>query len=178
MSTATDTRASLADRLVFELDQHLAQLEKVRQRVSHLPVVETHPANEGIRSAGAWLDRAAQQMQRRVLYYLAELQQASVDAEGGDVREEDIALFDQPIPGEDDADGEERRRGERRPFPYEQAVAPYVEGIVPPRDAFQFVQCHDIGSGGLTYFAVESPPYETLVISLGLSRAPILMAAS
>jgi PAS domain S-box-containing protein len=65
----------------------------------------------------------------------------------------------------------ERRRRKRRLYPYQQLMAPVVEGNLPsPRDFYRVV-CRDISAGGFSYLSAEPPSYDALIVALGTPPA-------
>jgi hypothetical protein len=77
----------------------------------------------------------------------------------------------------DDPDGE-RRRKSRRNFPTVQAMAPYINGALPPREMLRSVQCHDLSTGGIAFFATEWPIYDRLVVALATANQVIHLTAA
>ncbi len=61
----------------------------------------------------------------------------------------------------------ERRRRQRRDFPYSQSIAPVLDGKLPSSNQFRDVQCHDITAGGFAYLAEKPPESDLLVVTLG-----------
>lgn len=61
----------------------------------------------------------------------------------------------------------ERRRRQRRAFPYCQAIAPVLDGNLPKSDQFRNVECHNITAGGFAYLSENPPESNLLVIALG-----------
>ena len=61
----------------------------------------------------------------------------------------------------------ERRKRDRRSFPYQQSIAPIFDGKRPSRSDFLSVECNDIGSGGFSYLSEEPPPSTRLLVALG-----------
>lgn len=68
--------------------------------------------------------------------------------------------------------GRDRRTQPRKPYPYEQMLAPLVDGKLPPRDQFKPVSCHDISPGGFSFVAGSPPASDSFVVALG--RGPAL----
>jgi len=68
--------------------------------------------------------------------------------------------------GDDDS---ERRGRARRPFTHEQYLAPFTEGLMPPVSAFQAYQCHDLSTGGFSYYCDELPPHDSIVAAFGVA---------
>lgn len=73
--------------------------------------------------------------------------------------------------------GAERRTSQRKLFPYRQQIAPFDDGIVPPRHTFAQVRCWDISAGGISFLLDEPPPYKRVVVVLGGSATEVLMSA-
>jgi len=61
----------------------------------------------------------------------------------------------------------DRRRNERRSFPYKQCLAPVVDGVAPSPDNFREVRCHDLSSQGFSFQATEIPDYQQLLVAFG-----------
>jgi hypothetical protein len=61
----------------------------------------------------------------------------------------------------------ERRGRQRRPYPYYQFVAPFRDSQMPPPEAFQQVRCHDISTGGFSYFTPHLPDHDVIVAAFG-----------
>jgi PAS domain S-box-containing protein len=70
-----------------------------------------------------------------------------------------------------------RRTSQRKLFPYRQQIAPYDNGIIPPRSKFDQVRCWDISAGGISFLLEEPPKFKTLVVVLGSGAGEVLMAA-
>ncbi len=62
----------------------------------------------------------------------------------------------------------ERRTAERRPYPYVQLLAPACGNQPPSQSAFEKVLCHDISSGGFSYFATKQPKTKRVVAAFGV----------
>jgi hypothetical protein len=73
---------------------------------------------------------------------------------------------------------DERRRQSRRNFPTVQAMAPYINGSLPPRDMLQPVQCNDLSTSGIAFFATEWPTYDRLVVALATANQVIYLTAA
>ena len=61
----------------------------------------------------------------------------------------------------------DRRSQPRRPFPANQFIAPYLEGKLPTKEMFQQVRCHEISSGGVSFFLPQPPEFDSLIVALG-----------
>ena len=61
----------------------------------------------------------------------------------------------------------ERRRRQRRAFPYCQSIAPVLNGSLPKKEEFRHVECHNITAGGFAYVSEKPPESKQLVIALG-----------
>lgn len=61
----------------------------------------------------------------------------------------------------------ERRRRQRRAFPYCQSIAPVLNGSLPKKEAFRHVECHNITAGGFAYLSEKLPESNQVVIALG-----------
>lgn len=72
----------------------------------------------------------------------------------------------------------ERRGKLRRNFPAVQAMAPYLNGCLPPKEKLQPVQCHDLSTGGISYFATDWPDYDRLVVALATANQVIYLTAA
>jgi len=62
------------------------------------------------------------------------------------------------------------RQEERRPYCYQQSVAPYVRGRIPTPQMFQSVQCCDLSSGGASFLTPDRPTCDMIVITIGDER--------
>ena len=62
---------------------------------------------------------------------------------------------------------QERRRRQRRSYPYRQQLAFVLDGKVPTHDDFVEIECNDIASGGFSFLSDHPPLSETVVIALG-----------
>ncbi|HEY5313772.1 MAG TPA: hypothetical protein VIK18_14690 [Pirellulales bacterium] len=72
---------------------------------------------------------------------------------------------------------DERRRKSRNNFPTVQAMAPYINGSLPPREMLRPVQCNDLSTTGIAYFATEWPRYDRLVVALATANRVIYLTA-
>lgn len=72
----------------------------------------------------------------------------------------------------------ERRGFERRPFRLKQQIARYDGGELPPKEAYQTVQCMDISTGGFSYLAPVPPDAQSLVVALGVAPSLTYMSSS
>lgn len=66
---------------------------------------------------------------------------------------------------------EERRRQQRRSYPYRQSIAPVLHGELPDPADFYPVQCNDIAAGGFSYWSPRPPESATIVVALGTPPA-------
>jgi hypothetical protein len=73
---------------------------------------------------------------------------------------------------ETDQSAENGRLSPRKNFRYLQMIAPVVAGRMPSREDFYPVECKDISSGGIAFFADRPPEFDVLVVALG--RPPYL----
>lgn len=73
---------------------------------------------------------------------------------------------------------EERRQKSRRNFPTVQAMAPYINGSLPPRDHLQPVQCDNLSTNGIAFFATEPPGYDRLVVALATANEVLYLTAA
>jgi PAS domain S-box-containing protein len=73
--------------------------------------------------------------------------------------------------------GADRRTSQRKLFPYRQQVAPYENGIIPPRSSFTLARCWDISAGGISFLFDEPPRFKSLVVVLGGPGNEVLMSA-
>jgi len=76
-----------------------------------------------------------------------------------------------------DSGRNERRKAERRPYPYVQLMAPVSGHQAPTQDAFEKILCHDISSGGFSYFAQKPPRTKQVVAAFGVPGALTYLAA-
>jgi PAS domain S-box-containing protein len=70
-----------------------------------------------------------------------------------------------PIPPK--ASGRERRTQPRKPYPYQQLIAPMLARGLPDRNKFIPVTCHDISPGGFSFVALAPPESNEYVVALG-----------
>jgi hypothetical protein len=61
----------------------------------------------------------------------------------------------------------DRRRNERRPFPYKQCLAPMFTGEMPTPEMFREVRCQDLSSQGFSFRTPEIPDYQQLIVAFG-----------
>lgn len=73
---------------------------------------------------------------------------------------------------------DDRRSKSRRNFPTVQAMAPYINGSLPPREKLQPVQCNDLSTTGIAFFANEWPKYDRLVVALATANRVIYLTAA
>jgi PAS domain S-box-containing protein len=71
----------------------------------------------------------------------------------------------------------ERRSTERRPYPYVQLLAPTTGNQPPAPGTFEKVLCHDISSGGFSYFAQKAPKTKRVVAAFGVPGSLTYLAA-
>lgn len=71
----------------------------------------------------------------------------------------------------------ERRSVERRPYPYVQLLAPATGNQPPAQTAFEKVLCHDISSGGFSYFSQKQPRTKRVVAAFGVPGSLTYLAA-
>ena len=71
----------------------------------------------------------------------------------------------------------ERRKSERRPYPYVQLIAPVIGQQAPSPDAFEKILCHDISSGGFSFFAQKPPKTKRVVAAFGVPGSLTYLAA-
>lgn len=79
-------------------------------------------------------------------------------------------------PREDDP-GTERRTNNRRPFRAVQWVAPSRPGQAPTARDFVEVECFDLSTSGIAYYADEPPSTPHLVFGLGTEGARFYVQA-
>jgi hypothetical protein len=65
----------------------------------------------------------------------------------------------------------ERRGRQRQPYPCYQYVAPFRDSRMPSPEEFQQVRCHDISTGGFSYFTAELPDHDRIVAAFGTAPA-------
>ncbi len=63
--------------------------------------------------------------------------------------------------------GPELRSSPRRTFTYRQLIAPMYTGVIPSRNKFFEVPCHDISAGGISFYLNSKPDFDTLLVALG-----------
>lgn len=61
----------------------------------------------------------------------------------------------------------ERRRRSRRSFPYQQLIAPILDGRMPDPHDFVAIECNDIAAGGFSYLSDTRPEADAVVVALG-----------
>jgi hypothetical protein len=61
----------------------------------------------------------------------------------------------------------EMRSSPRRPYEYQQSIAPMYGGCIPSRKDFVPVECRDISAGGLAFYLSGRPDFDRLVVALG-----------
>ncbi len=67
------------------------------------------------------------------------------------------------------SDFQERRSSSRWSYPAVQPLAPYGHWGFPHADMFQYVRCHDLSTGGVSFLLPEPPQFEFAVIGLGVA---------
>ena len=65
------------------------------------------------------------------------------------------------------ADFHERRTSNRWSYPAVQPLAPYGHWGFPNAEMFQYVQCHDLSTGGISFLLPSPPTFEFAVVGLG-----------
>ena len=73
---------------------------------------------------------------------------------------------------------QDRRRNDRRPFPYKQCLAPIVSGQLPEPDMFREVRCHNLSSKGFSFQSADIPDYQQLLVAFGKQGSLIYLTAS
>jgi hypothetical protein len=73
------------------------------------------------------------------------------------------------------AGGREQRTCERFTYPMVASVAPYDHGGQPSQAMFLEVRCHDISTGGLSFFVPVPPNFKFAIVALGRSPNVIYM---
>ena len=68
---------------------------------------------------------------------------------------------------EGDARPAEQRKGPREAYPVIQLAAPYADSRMPTEEMFREVRCHDISTGGISFFLPHPPDFEYAVVGLG-----------
>jgi PAS domain S-box-containing protein len=71
----------------------------------------------------------------------------------------------------------ERRTAERKPYPYVQLLAPMTGNQRPPQSAFEKNLCHDISSGGFSYFAKNAPQTKRVMAAFGVPGSLTYLSA-
>jgi PAS domain S-box-containing protein len=66
--------------------------------------------------------------------------------------------------------GRERRTQPRKPYPYQQLIAPVLGRRLPSRSDFTPVTCHDISPGGFSFMSPTPPESGQYVVALGRGR--------
>lgn len=64
-------------------------------------------------------------------------------------------------------DRPQSRRHERTPYPFQQKIAPYVNGRLPIPEMFAPVRCLDLSPSGFSYLANSPEEADSLVVALG-----------
>lgn len=76
-----------------------------------------------------------------------------------------------------DDSGIERRGRERSPYPCEQLVAPLHGERLPDASQFVRVKCHDLSTGGFSYFSPALPACDQIVVAFGNATRYTFLAA-
>ena len=71
----------------------------------------------------------------------------------------------------------ERRTERRQPFLASQRMAPMAGPDVPDESEFGDVACHDLSSGGFSFFLAHRPDFHRLAVAFGAPPKVIYMAA-
>jgi hypothetical protein len=71
----------------------------------------------------------------------------------------------------------DRRKLDRRPFPYMQCLAPIYDGQTPSVEMFREVQCRDLSTTGFSYQSAEIPTYRQVLVAFGKQGHLICMVA-
>lgn len=77
----------------------------------------------------------------------------------------------EPPDGEAANSGREARKSPRRAFRAIQMIAPCDDGEMPSKSEFRRVVCHDISTGGFSFFWPDSPQFTKVVAALGTASA-------
>jgi hypothetical protein len=72
-----------------------------------------------------------------------------------------------PVVENAQAQGIERRRQQRRAYPFTQMMAPIVAGNLPTEKDFRPVKCRNISTGGLAFLSPSLPAADSYVVALG-----------
>ncbi len=84
----------------------------------------------------------------------------------------------QPVELPTDAEEADRRQRARRSYPTVQSIAPYVNDKLPLREHFHQVQCQDLSTNGIAFFADAPPTYTRLVVALASAFDVIYLTAA
>lgn len=71
---------------------------------------------------------------------------------------------------------DEYRRSPRKRYKYAQMIAPMYHGRVPKHEEFFEVTCHDLSSGGFSFYYHLDPRFTQLAVALG--RFPLMSCFS
>lgn len=69
--------------------------------------------------------------------------------------------------GDQECRSSERRYRERRPYPYDQYVAPFRAGRMPEAEDFERVRCHDLSTCGFSFLTSRLPNHDLIVAAFG-----------
>ena len=83
----------------------------------------------------------------------------------------------QPIALPEVEDAERRQRA-RRSYPTVQSIAPYRNDTLPLKEHFRQVQCQDLSTNGIAFFAEVPPSYDRLVVALASAFDVIYLTAA
>ena len=72
---------------------------------------------------------------------------------------------------------EELRSNPRHGYPYQQLIAPVVEGRIPLREEFVAVPCADLSVGGMAFLYPQAPTFQELLVALGPPQRETLLLA-
>lgn len=98
-----------------------------------------------------------------------------------DSRALEAQFLDQFLANWEDAiedEAEDRRRQQRRTFPYVQSIAPLANGEPPRSSEFRNVRCRDISGSGFSFVVNEEPTFKNLVVVFGSRPNMLYMKAA
>lgn len=91
--------------------------------------------------------------------------------------EGELALPVEPVPEKEPDFPGDRRKESRHPYFCKQWIAPYSGNRLPELEEFEFVQCRDLSSNGISFFLEDAPETDMVIVRLhGLKGAKYLTA--
>lgn len=87
-------------------------------------------------------------------------------------------LVHQMMTPPENGDASDRRIKRRNNFPAVQLVAPYLGDQLPTREQLAEVQCRDLSTTGLSYFAPQPPGSDRVVVALATAFSVVYLSAA